>query len=131
MGIAGSEQVGQLVVEFVDLGGELVDLGGEGFVVGGEFAGRFQIAAGRFQLAIGRHDRRERSEATTDLAGLGGVAVQRGVGELALEVGMLGQQRVDRRRGVRHVGLLPSTQTDARPALARQIGRRDEELFVG
>jgi hypothetical protein len=45
---------------------------------------------------------------------------------------MLGQQRLDPRRSVRHDFLLayfPSafrqTQTDARPAHARQIGRRE------
>ncbi len=63
----------------------------------------FQVAAGGLQLAIGRDDRRDLREPAADLAGRRGIGVQIRVGELTLEVGLLGQQRINRRRGVRHV----------------------------
>ena len=88
---------------------ELVDLGREGLVVGRQFAGGLEVTARRLQLAVGRHDRRQLREPPTDLAGLARVRVQVGIGELTLEVGVLGQDGVDGRRGVGHIALLPLT----------------------
>ena len=92
VGVARREQVGQLGVEFVGLGGEFVDLGGEGFVVDGEFPGRLQVTAGGFELAVGGDDRSQLGEPPPDLPGPGGVGVQLGIGQLAFEVGVFGEQ---------------------------------------
>ena len=127
--VARGEQVGQLGFEFVDRGLEIGDLGGEGLVVGAEFARGLQVAAGGLQLAVGRDDRRELREPSADLAGRAGVGVQIRVGELALEVGMLGKQRLDPRRACPSCRLLPANRALERkptPGLrrTRQIGRR-------
>ena len=106
--VARRQQIGELGVELVDGGLQLGDLGGERLVVGGQLARGLQVAAGGLQLAVGRNDRRDLGEPPADPAGRGGVGVQAGIGELALQVGVLGQQRVNRRCRVAHVALLPA-----------------------
>ena len=76
---------------------ELGDLGGERVVVGGQFARGLEVAAGGFELAVGGDDGRELREPAAGLAGGAGVGVQFGIGQLTLEVGVLGEHRVDRR----------------------------------
>jgi hypothetical protein len=94
--VAWSEQVDQPGVEFGNLGFEFGHFGGERLVLTGQFTGGFQIAARGLQLAVGRHDRRQLCEPAAHPLGGDGVGVQRRIGELAFEVGMLGQQRLDR-----------------------------------
>jgi hypothetical protein len=129
--VARGEQVGELGVELLDGGLELGNLGREGFVVGGELSSGFQIAAGGLQLAIGRHDGRHLREAAADLAGRSRIRVQIRVGQLTLEVGLLGQQSINRGRSVRHVRFLPRN-ANRRPACARAQDRASvKQLFVG
>ncbi len=131
--IARRELIGQLSVELCDGGLKLRHLRGERLVVGGQLPGRLEVTAGGFELAVSRDDRRDLGEPPADLAGGGGIGVQIRIGELALEVGMFGEHRLDHGCRVGHVVLLTAaasppffrqTQTDARAAQARSIGRR-------
>ena len=99
MRIPWRQHVGQLGVELGDARLQLGYLRREGLVLTGQFARGLEVTARRLQLAIGAHDGRELREAPTDLAGVARVGVQLGVGKLALEVGVLDQQGVDRSGG--------------------------------
>jgi hypothetical protein len=82
-------------------------LGGEVGVLGGEFAGRRGVTGGGQQRAVGVDDLAELGVPAPDRPGARGVGVQAGVGEGALEVGVLGQQwpRGLRQRGVEQSGV--------------------------
>ena len=95
MRIPGRQHVGQLGVEFGDARLQFGHLGGEGLVLVGQFARGLEVTARRLQLAIGAHDGRDLREAATDLAGVARVGMQFRVGQLALELGVLDEQRVD------------------------------------
>ena len=133
MRIARGEQVGQLGVELGDGLVELVDLGGErsSSAASSRAASRSPRAVSslRWVATIGASCANRRPA----LRALSASAVQFGIGQLALEVGVLGEHGVDRRHGVRHVDLLSPLHTPAAfpkheptPGLrvARQFGRR-------
>src|SRR6476661_4879086 len=146
--VTGRQQVGQLGVQLFDRGFKLRDLGSEGFVVGGEFFRSVEVTAGGLEFAICRDDRRDLREPSAHLASRARICVQVRVVELTLEVGMLGQQRIDRSArlsrgscacGVRHGALLSrnalrlffSLNANRRPACARASDRASgSQLFV-
>src|ERR1700722_1389709 len=106
MRIPRREHVGQLGVKFVDLRFEFGDLGGERLVVSHQLPGRLKVAAGGLELAVRRHYGRELREPTPNLARRRLIGVQFGVGQATLELGVLTEQRVDRRSaGVRTASL--------------------------
>src|SRR6185503_7267684 len=73
---------------------------------------------------------RDLREAAADLACRTRIGVQVRVGQLPLEVGMLGKQPVNLRCRVRHAALLPRN-ANRRPACARASDRASgSQLFV-
>ena len=97
MRITRRQLIGQRLLELRDLGFEIGDLGGEAGIVGGEFARSFQIVLRSRELVVRRHDRRELGEPLTDAPGSGRVVVQRRIGHLRFETGVLRQDVVDGR----------------------------------
>src|SRR5690606_18081528 len=97
-----------------------------------------QIAARGLELAVGVHDRRQLREPPADLAGTARIRVQIRIGELLLQVGVLGEDGLDAAarlsrglgaRGPCHGALLsavPATcalNVKRRPACARAADR--------
>src|ERR1700730_3171607 len=70
--------------------------------MGSQFTCAVQVSPYRLQLAVGGNDRRQLPEPTADFARIGSIAVQSGIGQLALELGVFGQQRVNRLHALRH-----------------------------
>ena len=84
-------------LEHRDARGDLGGLRGEGWVLGGELAGRGLVLAGGGELAGCRDDRRQLGVAAAELARVRGVGVHGGVGEGALQLGVLREHRVEGR----------------------------------
>ena len=132
MRVARRQHVGELGVQFGHARLQFGDLVGERLVVDGQFTRGLQVAARRHQLAVGGDDRGQAGEPAPDFARLVGLAVQFGIRQRMLELGVFGEQHVDRLYGLRHVTLpssaaasVPQTRTDARPVhVAAQFGRR-------
>lgn len=136
MRIARRQHVGELRVEFGHARFEFDDLVSERVVVGGQFACGRQIVASGLQLAMGGDNRGQSGESATRLACLVGIAVQLGIRQSLLELGVLGEQHVNRLYRLRHHtppspsprspgpsgAYWPQTRTDARPALLHSSG---------
>ncbi len=68
---------------------------GEGGVVGAELIGCGGVVAELLPLPVGAHDRTELGIALVEPLGEPGVGVDLGFGEMVLELGVLGDQRLD------------------------------------
>ena len=95
-GVARDEQQPQLLGELLALLLQLLDLGGEVGVVGGELARGLDVVAGLLPGAVRGDDRGQLGVALVELARVGLVGVDRRVGELLLQVGVLAEQFLDR-----------------------------------
>ena len=106
-GSRGTSSWRQPRLQLGEAGGELVGLLGERRVLDGELAGGGEVGTDRLQLARRPDDLAQLGVAPPQLAGLARVGVHGGVGERALQLGVLHEQRVDGRRG--HSVLPPDT----------------------
>src|SRR5690606_9857512 len=102
-GVAREEVQAELLVELLALRLQLLDLGGEGGVVGGQFARGLDVVAGLLPGAVRGDDRGEFGVTLVQPARVGLVGVDRRVGELLLQGGVLGDEFLD---GLEHLGLL-------------------------
>ena len=99
MRVARDEQLREPRLQLGDAGGELVGLLGEPRVLDGELARGGEVGTHRLQLARRPDDLTQLGVAPPQLAGLARVGVHGGVGERALQLRVLHQQRVDGGRG--------------------------------
>ena len=99
VGVAGQQQLAQLLGERAGPPLQLGRLGRERRVLAGQLAGGAQVALHRLQLAGGVRDRGELRVAPAQPPGQALVGVHAGVGQPPLQVGVLGQQRRQAVRG--------------------------------
>jgi hypothetical protein len=114
VGVARHQQLAQLVLQRAFARRQLGRLGGERLVLAGQLAGRRQVALGGLELVRGLRDPGQLRVPAAEPPGQRLVGVHGRVGELALQLGVLGQQRGQALRGG-HRGLL--TTNDAHPAM--------------
>jgi len=96
VGVARDEQEAQLLGQFLALLLQILDLGGEVGVVGGQFTRCLDVVAGLLPGAVGGDDRGQLRIALVELARVRLVGVDRRIGELLLQVGLLTDQFIDR-----------------------------------
>src|SRR5690606_16014143 len=102
-GVARDEEQAERLGELLALLLQLLDLGGEVGVVGGQFARGLDVVAGLLAGAVRGDDRGEFGVTLVQPARVGLVGVDRRVGELLLQGGVLGDEFLD---GLEHLGLL-------------------------
>src|SRR6478609_6612759 len=103
-GVTRDQEKAELLGDLLALLLQDLDLGGEVRVVGRELAGGPDVVAGLLPGPVGGDDRGELRVALVELARVGLVGVDRRVGELLLEIGVLADQFLDRLEHLRAPG---------------------------
>lgn len=93
--VARHQQQAQFLGQLLALLLQLLDLGGEVGVVGGQLARGFDVVAGLLPGAVRGDDRGQLGVALVQLARVRLIGVDRRVGELLLQIGVLGDEFLD------------------------------------
>ncbi|CKP61992.1 Uncharacterised protein [Mycobacterium tuberculosis] len=123
------QHVSELGIQFAHPSLQCGNLGGERLVGSHQLARGLEVVARGRQLAVGCDDRGQSGKPAPDSARLGRIAVQRGICQRKLELGVFGEQHVNRLHWLRHVNLLPASadpNANRRPSCTAgaQFGRR-------